>query len=277
TLIVGLILSIPNINAQKTSGKLIYKRSVDWDMDKMFGDSTNTKKKNMWKDMINKMMKKTNERELIFNDSVSLFQYHEKEGSQGFSKGGMQMHMSMMSRKNDKRYINFKTGKVVQQKEFMGKMFLIDDTLDKDLKWKLTGDKKKVKGLLCKKATLKLDSSIAGNFGGRYSSRMKSDSVDAELEAWYTPMIPISTGPQGLHGLPGLILAYKIEGTTNANGKEMDFSYKMTVKNINVGNVKEEIEKPDKGKKVTKKEYQKITKEKIEEMREMRGSGGSFH
>ena len=77
-------------------------------------------------------------------------------------------------------------------------------------------------------------------------------------------MIPVKNGPGEYAGLPGLILELNAHRTTLLcskiimNPKEAD-----------------KIEAPKKGKEVTREEYQKIVKEKTDEMREnFRGRGG---
>ena len=81
-----------------------------------------------------------------------------------------------------------------------------------------------------------------------------------EVEAWYTPQIPVSHGPAEYWGLPGLILEVSAGGTTMLCAKI-------------VMNPKEKIniEAPDKGKEITKSEYQKTIQSKMLEMRNNRG------
>ena len=83
------------------------------------------------------------------------------------------------------------------------------------------------------------------------------------VTAWYTPQIPINTGPAEYYGLPGLILEVNAGRTTMLCTKII----------LNPQN-KAEIIKPEKGKVVTRKEYNTIVKEKMEEMREMYGRRG---
>ena len=84
------------------------------------------------------------------------------------------------------------------------------------------------------------------------------------VTAWFTPQIPVKNGPGEYAGLPGLILELNIDRTTMLcskivlNPKDSD-----------------KIEKPTTGKEVTREAYNKIVKEKTEEMREnFRGRGG---
>jgi GLPGLI family protein len=84
------------------------------------------------------------------------------------------------------------------------------------------------------------------------------------VTAWYTPQIPISNGPGEYAGLPGLILELNFYRTTILcskivmNPKESD-----------------EIKAPTKGKEVSREEYNKIVKEKTDELRGNFRRGGS--
>ncbi|MGL4632712.1 MAG: GLPGLI family protein [Leadbetterella sp.] len=74
-----------------------------------------------------------------------------------------------------------------------GRKDVLKDTLF-PVVWKLLGETKKIGSFTCKKAK--------GKISGR------------EYEVWYTPQIPVSTGPWKFYGLPGLILEAKEIGGT---------------------------------------------------------------
>jgi len=81
-----------------------------------------------------------------------------------------------------------------------------------------------------------------------------------EIEAWYTPQIPVSHGPLEYWGLPGLILEVSADNTTMLCSK-LVLNPEETI----------EIEAPNKGKVVSKSEYQTIITEKMKEFRDNRG------
>ncbi|MEZ4876468.1 MAG: GLPGLI family protein [Flavobacterium sp.] len=93
------------------------------------------------------------------------------------------------------------------------------------------------------------------------------DEIDLPKEititAWYTPEIPVSQGPEGYWGLPGLILEIN-------DGKTVTLCSKIVL------NAKEkaEIKAPKNGKVVSQKEYDETVISKMEEMREMGGGRG---
>lgn len=80
-----------------------------------------------------------------------------------------------------------------------------------------------------------------------------------EVEAWYTPMIPINQGPGEYWGLPGLILEVSVGSTTMLCSKIV-----MSPKEIM------KIKAPVKGEVVAKMEYNKIIIHKMKEFRENR-------
>jgi GLPGLI family protein len=103
----------------------------------------------------------------------------------------------------------------------------------------------------------------------RDSTNLKEEVIkDEEVKmidviAWYTPQIPVSQGPSEYWGLPGLILEVSAGNNTMLCSKIV----------INPED-KTEIEAPKKGQVVTKKEYNDIITEKMQELRENRGRNG---
>lgn len=79
--------------------------------------------------------------------------------------------------------------------------------------------------------------------------------------AWYCPEIKIADGPSIYSGLPGLILALELEGKEYVM-QSIDFNYS-----------KGPIEKPTKGKKISRNDFIKLKDKKMKEMNI--SSGGS--
>ena len=87
---------------------------------------------------------------------------------------------------------------------------------------------------------------------------------EVEVTVWFTPQIPVGNGPGEYAGLPGLILEMTMHRTTLLCSKIV----------LNPKEA-EKIEAPTKGEEVTRAEYNKIIKQKMDEMREnFRGRGG---
>ena len=172
------------------------------------------------------------------------------------------------------QYKNVKENTLVQSQEFYGKKFLVKDKL-LAIEWKIGKETKQIGQYICFKATASIPNSELTwyNFSWsdlRPASSKQSDSTDfqnkepeikmTEVEAWYTPQIPVSHGPSEYWGLPGLILEVSACDTTMLCSKV-------------VMNPQEKIkiEAPEKGKEITKSEYQSTIQGKMIEMRDNRG------
>ncbi|EDP72326.1 hypothetical protein FBALC1_14532 [Flavobacteriales bacterium ALC-1] len=166
------------------------------------------------------------------------------------------------------QYKNVKTNSQIQEQEFYGKQFLVKDKLQ-PIEWKMGTETKQIGNYMCFKAT----ASVATNELTWYNfswdrvrnTENKSDSDEVEIkmteiEAWYSPQIPVGHGPLEYWGLPGLILEVSAGNTTMLCSKL-------------VLNPEENVEitAPEKGKVVTKKEYQETITKKMKEFRDNRG------
>ncbi len=186
---------------------------------------------------------------LLFNADASLYTDKagtEEEGNVDIkgNSGGGEFQIKMM-RPDNKLYRNIAEGTTLESREFFGRYFLITDKA-KSPAWKITGEQKKLLGYVCQKATVQLDSAT-------------------NLVAWFTPQIPVSTGPSINAGLPGLILEL------NMNGDQRTIvASQVDLKKL----PKDALAKPSKGKEVTAEEFKKIEEEKMKEMNmEMGGEG----
>ncbi|WP_300567879.1 GLPGLI family protein [Flavobacterium sp.] len=231
--------------------------------------------------MIEERMKKMFEKTFIlnFDATASIYKEEEKLDAPGTQGGNFRMMGSFMGG-GGTHYKNIKTKTFAIDKEMMGKEFLIQDSLPK-LDWKLGQETKEIGGYMCFKATAmqKASQSDFRNFKMKKEAEdkkeaaekakstdfMKEGEIPKEIEvvAWYTPEIPVSQGPEGYYGLPGLILEVSA-------GKTMMLCSKVV---MNVKD-KKEIKAPTKGKVVTQKEYDEIVSKKMEEMREMNQGQG---
>jgi GLPGLI family protein len=83
-------------------------------------------------------------------------------------------------------YNDFKSGKTITQKPVFEETFLMEDSLLR-IKWKLTADTRTIAGYDCRKALGFIDDTVA-------------------VFAFYTDELLVTGGPEGIHGLPGMIL-----------------------------------------------------------------------
>jgi len=168
-----------------------------------------------------------------------------------------------------KQYKNVKTNTQLQEQEFYGKKFLINDVLQ-PIEWKLESDSKKIGNYDCFKATATIPTNELTWYSFSWdklndTNETENDSTQTKeikmtlVEAWYTPQIPVRHGPLEYWGLPGLILEVSADNTTMLCSKLV----------LNPNEVIE-IEAPSKGKEVTKLEYRTIINEKMVEFRNNR-------
>ena len=87
-------------------------------------------------------------------------------------------------------YTDYKKGISISQKPVFEETFLVEDSLMK-IKWKITGDVRTIAGYDCRKAVGILNDSIA-------------------VFAFYADELLINGGPEGIQGLPGMILGMGI-------------------------------------------------------------------
>lgn len=216
---------------------------------------------------------------LNFDKQASIFKEEEvleAPGQKGF--GGWWSSFS-----SGPQYKNIKTGQFIQDQEFFGRQFLITDTLQK-FEWKMGTETKQIGQYLCMKATaikkvdefdwrsMRRKKSFEKNRDKSKADSTKAKSVTEDIEvpktievtAWYTPQIPINHGPDEFWGLPGLILEVNADQTSILCSKiVMNPEQKFT------------IEAPDKGRIISRSDYNETVKLKMKEMREMyRGRGG---
>jgi len=165
---------------------------------------------------------------LYFNKTESVYQVKEDLLDE---KGS-----NFYNRRNYIMYKNHINKKGVESRYLLGKQFLISGKYDV-LKWKITAESKNVGSFYCQKA-------------------IYIDSLQT-VEAWFTPMIPIMSGPADYVGLPGLILHVDIdEGTKTITAKEV-FLEELE-KNL--------IVKPTEGKKISREDFEILQKEKKQEL-----------
>ena len=196
---------------------------------------------------------------LSFNKDESVFKEEEKVDAM---TGATDSWGSNFSR--GEQYKNVKENKLVQTQEFYGKRFLVKDKLQA-IDWKMGSETKKIGQYMCFKAVAMIPTSELTWFDFSWSDLQSNNKENKEVEltqveAWYTLQIPLKHGPAEYWGLPGLILEVSA-GNTIMLCSQIVLNPKDKV----------EIEAPDKGKEITKKDYQATIQRKMLEMRNNRG------
>lgn len=231
--------------------------------------------------MIEERMKKAFEKTFIlnFDKQASTYKEEEKLDSPTQQGGGFRMMTSVMGG-GGTFYKNVKTKTITVDKEFMGKEFLVKDSLP-TLKWKMEQETKIIGGYNCFKATAIMTASKSDfrNFKPKKEDTNTTNTDDKDkktnfldgveipkeitITAWYTPEIPLNQGPEKYWGLPGLILEVN-DGKTTILCSKIVLNPKDKV----------EIKAPTNGKEISQEAYEQTVIDKIKEMQEMNGGNG---
>jgi GLPGLI family protein len=181
---------------------------------------------------------RTNQEQLFFNVNESLYKPVEEDEEADADMGGGGMRMRIQ-RPNNIIYIDQNTLRRVMEQDFMGKKYLIEDTL-KVMPWKFGEETKEVKGYLCRQAMY-------------YNEERKQNVV-----AWYTDKLRPFLGPESFNTLPGAVLEVNIN-----EGERVVSAKSITLRALK----KNEIKVPSEGAKVSPAEFRKKVNEQMERRR----------
>lgn len=242
-IILGLILISPLLSiAQQNEGKIIYNVTQQMNFD--FKDNPEMKR------FADKMPKHRKSQKLLtFNSESSLFENYENleaEGASGHSfttASGAKMEMNF-KRPEAIIFRDVVDKNTIESREFMGKKFLIKG--DDAPVWKIKPEQVRFKDFVCQRAEWEKDTAT-------------------HVVAWFTPQIPVSTGPGEYLGLPGIVLKVDVN-----DGETIIEADQITFEELD----ETAISEPTKGKEVTRDEFKAIVKEKMDEMKEMHGGKG---
>ncbi|MFZ6001439.1 MAG: GLPGLI family protein [Bacteroidota bacterium] len=188
---------------------------------------------------------RTTKEQLFFNASESLYKPLIEDEEQDMTASGGGVHIRMQQ-PNNEFYFDQNTQTIVSKQEFMGKHYLIEDTL-KVSPWKFGTETKTIQGYECKQA---------------YYTDESRPEQKMEITAWYTDKIRPFLGPERFLSLPGAVLAVDINNAERV----------IVAKTIEMRPLKKsEMKKPSGGQKSTQAEFRKMVEE---QMKQMGGRGG---
>lgn len=176
------------------------------------------------------------EKVLHFTEDEAMFENllkDDPEENMHTEGGGI---MIKMYQPDNKTYMDLKNKQVIEQKEFMSRVFLIESEMEPE-KWKMTGQQRKILDYACMEAIKEVEGQ--------------------DVHAWFTSQIAVAAGPGLYSSLPGLVLAVEMRDG-DMKLEAIGIELKPVDKNV--------LKKPTKGKKVTRDEYQAIVAEKMKEM-----------
>ncbi len=178
-LLVALVAIIISANsfAQVTAGRVVYERRTN--LKKVYKDDKRISESLKEKD------KYRNENfELLFNESGSSFKFIEPdvEEGPGWMKFLTQRHTVYQNQEEDQITVIL---------DFMGSIANMQDSLT-ERTWKITNRTREFDGYKCTRAIWEMNDST-------------------RIYAWFSPDIVPVCGPEGMNGLPGLILGLATE------------------------------------------------------------------
>ncbi|NRB51586.1 MAG: GLPGLI family protein [Saprospiraceae bacterium] len=232
--IIVLLLTPMFLLAQQQTGKVSYTQKVNLHMG--LGEGNEEMKAMLPEFQESKF-------ELFFNDKATLYRSVKKEVTEvnETTEDGGQMVIRMEHPKST-IFTDLATGNQIEERDMMGKQYLISGA--SEFKWKMTGESKEIAGHQCMKAVL--------------------EGKDNTIEAWFTSTLPIPSGPSTFGQLPGLILEVVMD-----EGRMIMSAETVEIQEIDAAL----LVAPTKGKKITRKKYQKLQEERMREMNAQGGGG----
>jgi GLPGLI family protein len=246
------------ILSQDFQGKAYYMSKIS--IDKSWMDNPRFASRSSY---LKDMVKRNTEKDYVleFNSIESTYKEVEKLETEG---QGYNWMANYVGENIGKIYKNAQDKISINETEMMGKFFLVTEDLEKT-KWKMSGESKKIGQYTCYKATYtKQVEEKVFSFGswnqtnGTNQPKKPKKMRDVEVVAWFTPEIPVSSGPSWYQGLPGLILEVSDDDT-----KILCTKIVMNPKE------KSKIKRPKKGKVISNQDFVTLQDQKRIEAREM--------
>ena len=202
------ILTISSLQAQSSQGKITYDRISKLQFS--FAGLPGGMEQQM-------PSSRTDKFELTYGNNQILWKGAETEtddNENSFqSENGAHVRM-IVAGSNDVLYCNLETGKKVESREMMDKVFIVEDSISK-LKWKMAGETKVILGHNCMKATTsRVSKRTTMNMDNGVMEKKEIEDT-SQIIAWFATDIPVSSGPGEFQGqLPGLILEMDVKDGT---------------------------------------------------------------
>ena len=181
---------------------------------------------------------RVSQQQLFFNGDESLYKPIEEEEDEDAEQGsgGIQMRIQQPF---VEIYFNRATSTRITQQEFLGKDYLIEDSLNLP-PWKFGTETKKILGYNCRQAM-------------HYNEERKQQVV-----AWYAPELRPFLGPEKFNTLPGAVLEVNLN-----DGERVIVAKDLQVRALK----KNEMKTPSHGIKTTQSDFRKLVDEHTARMR----------
>ena len=142
-------------------------------------------------------------------------------------------------------YLEYGEATMVETRRFLGRAFRVTRERP-SLGWRIAVEQAEHLGYTVMKATAQHDSTT--------------------VEAWFTPQIPLPGGPASYGGLPGMILVLSLNG-----GRTRYQATEVALKELEAGLIRP----PEDGDDVSYEEFERLVRERLEEMARSRRPPGS--
>jgi len=159
-ILFAFLLSL-NLTAQQTEGTIYYTQSIKLE------------------EHLRDLIPSSSDQNKVLYFTADKSMYKDGEGANGVTEineesDGTEMQVKIVNGSADNRLLkDLAENRMVDQRDFLGKKFLIKGALS-ELKWKITGEQKKVLDFVCQKAQFTKE--ITGNdFGNEYGRREKNN------------------------------------------------------------------------------------------------------
>ena len=254
--------------SQEFQGRAYYFSKTIFSADLKEENSESKKQDPAFEKALQEALKEASEKSylLTFNKSECIYEQEQQLEKPKTASGEMQISVSISSSEG-RKYINAKNKTSSIEDAILGKEFLIVENIEKP-DWKLVDETKKIGDYTCFKAKLTIP--VSDKQKKEYDEFLKKEEIKSSLfkmeepkekiiTAWYTPEIPVSFGPNNYWGLPGLILEINEPETIILCSKVVLNTKGTTIKI------------PNKGQKVSQKEFDAIQKKKYDSMKDENG------
>jgi GLPGLI family protein len=207
---------------------------------------------------------RTTKNQLFFSSTESIYkpliEDEEQDMTVSGGGGGMVMRFQMPS---EEVYYNNDQQSALTSREFMGKQYLITDSLTV-APWKFGTETKTILGYECKQAYYTFSEEVTTmRMTGSGPPEPEKRTITRDITAWYTDKLRPSLGPDRYFSLPGTVLAIDVN-----NGERVTVATKVDLRSLK----KNELKAPEKGEKTTQKQFRKMMDEQMQKMRQ--GGGG---
>jgi GLPGLI family protein len=238
--IIFFIIPLITFSQEIISGKIIYKYQLK---EKGFdGEGKSENIKSVFNNFNDNLVanKYKISFELVFNNDASYYKL-VKNLESDYNKD--LSFTILITGGNEEVFTSNKSDLKIKKIDVFGDFFLVKSKLKEA--WKLTQESKKIDHYTCYKAILEKEFIDVNN-----------KKKKLEIEAWYTPEIPVNFGPKGFGSLPGLILELN-------QGSFVFYAHKIEIKK----NKTIIINPPSKGKTISEEAFSNLFR-KIDEKKE---------